>query len=165
VLYIFGAQPAAQISDNWLMNSFIYTSHKHRTTIVQLVHPLCYLITLTSQGIPKGCQKGAPPPDGPETLQLFQCIIRMLLWPAVRVRPDIVFDVSFLGRFTSNAGAKQIECAGCTTPRAFCTSPDAVATNECHQCTGRVCVPCAEYCPLCYACIGIANPLPTSTTT
>ncbi len=35
----------------------------------------------------------------------------MLLWPAVKVRPDILFAVCFLGRFASNAGKQQIDWA------------------------------------------------------
>ncbi len=64
-------------------------------------------------GIPKGelPVQGAAPADGQDTVQLFQCILGMLLWPAVRVRPDILFAVCFLGRFASNAGKIQIEWA------------------------------------------------------
>jgi hypothetical protein len=64
-------------------------------------------------GIPKGDLpvRGSPAADGPEALQLFQSMFGMLLWLAIRVRPDILFAVSFLGRFVSNAGNKQIEWA------------------------------------------------------
>ena len=64
-------------------------------------------------GIPKGTlpQQGAAPADGFDVVQLFQCILGMLLWPAVRVRPDILFAVGFLGRFASNAGNTQIDWA------------------------------------------------------
>jgi hypothetical protein len=61
-------------------------------------------------GVTKGVipELGAEPLDGPDIVRLFQCLIGMLLWLAIKCRPDILFAVTFLGRFTSNAGRIQV---------------------------------------------------------
>jgi hypothetical protein len=88
----------------------------HQAGYIEQVLDKCGMTDCNHQDIPidpgvtKGVlpELGAEPLDGWDVVKLYQCLIGMLLWAAIKCRPDILFAVSFLGRFTCNAGRIQV---------------------------------------------------------
>ena len=88
----------------------------HMAGYIEQMLEKCGMTDCNPQAIPldPGIAKGAvpalgeTPADGWDICWLFQCLLGMLLLPAIKCRPDIMFAVCFRGRFASTAGKIQI---------------------------------------------------------